>query len=142
VPPDRSTIDAALLAHLAEDLALAALMPDGVHFDEAPPDARAFVIVSLFQEQDVATFGGRAIDDALYLVKAVAFGTSAVEAAAAAARIDALLENAVLVVAGYTGMALYREQAIAYPEVDDLDPSIRWQHRGGHYRVQCSVNGA
>src|SRR5262245_31508183 len=89
--PDSSAIDAALINLLAADATLRTSMPDGVFFDEAPPNLRNFVIVSLFKEDDVAVFGLRAIEDALYLVKAVSFGTSGTQVKAAAARIDELL---------------------------------------------------
>ena len=139
MPLDRAAIDDALVAVLAGDAALAALMPDGVWFDQAKPNARQFVLVSLFSARDGATFGGRALEDAVYLVKAVSFSTSPAAALAAAARIDTLLEDAALAVAGATCMALYREQAVRYPELDALDPAIVWQHVGGHYRVQFSL---
>ena len=142
MPPDRRAITEALVAALAGDAALMALLPDGVWVAEAPPHKRRFATVTLFHGDDRATFGGRAIDDALYVVKAVVFDKSPNAAADAAARIDAVLENAALVVAGFTCMAVYREQPVDYPEVDDLDPSLRWQHQGGQYRVQFSVNGA
>jgi len=65
-PPDSSAIDAAIVAALLADAALSALMPDGVFVDEASPGAQRFVIVSLLSSLDVATFGGRAIEDARY----------------------------------------------------------------------------
>ena len=140
MPPDSSEIDAAIVGVLANDAQLRAIMPDGVYFDEAPPACRNFVIVSLFHSDDVGFFPGRrGVEDLLYVVKGVAFGTSGATVKAAAARIDQLLENATLVVAGYECMSVAREQRIRYPEVDDVDPSIRWQHRGGHYRVSMAI---
>jgi len=139
---DRAAIDDALVAVLAGDATLAGLLPDGVWFDEAPPNARQFALVALLSTRDEATFGGRALEDAVYLVKAVSFDKSAATALAAAAQIDALLEDASLAVAGGDCLAVFREQAIRYPEVDALDPSIRWQHCGGHYRVQFAVSAA
>lgn len=135
---DSSDIDSALVAMLAGDATLTALLPGGVYIDEAPPGSTRFVIVSLVDEADDAVFGQRAIEDALYLVKAVALSTAGADLKAAAARIDALLEDGVLTVAGYTPMALFREARIRLTEVDQLDPSIRWFHRGGHYRAQQS----
>jgi hypothetical protein len=140
VLPDSSEIDAALVAVLANDAQLKAIMPDGVYFDEAPPACRNFVIVSLFHSDDVAFFPARrSVEDLLYVVKGVSFGTSGATVKAAAARIDQLLENAALVVNGYDCMTVHREQRIRYPEVDAIDPSIRWQHRGGHYRVAMAI---
>ncbi len=140
MPLDSALIDAALLARLSGDAALTALCPDGVYVDEAKQNAQRFVIVSLVEAFDEATFGlGRTIESSLYLVKAVMFGNSSLQAAQAAARIDVLLEDVPLTAAGYTGMALYREDRMRMTEVDEADPSLRWQHRGGRYRVEMSI---
>ena len=139
IAPDSSDIDAALVAVLYADSLLRQLMPDGVWMDEAPPGLTRFVLVSLIDERDVPVFGGRAFEDALYAVKAVALGTaSGIVVKAAASRIDALLEDQSFDVAGYTWMTTHRETRVRAKEVDDLDPSIRWFHRGGHYRVQVA----
>jgi hypothetical protein len=136
--PDSSAIDNALVAKLGADVTLMALMPNLVYMDEAPKNATRFVIVSLVDEVDEPRFGGCAYEDALYLVKAVelkpAVGTGNVQAAAA--RIQVLLNDQVLTVAGYSHMVMHRESRIRTTEVDDVDASIRWFHRGGHYRVQ------
>jgi hypothetical protein len=57
----------------------------------------------------------------------------------AAARIDTLLDNGTLAVAGYKLMLIQREERVRVTEVDDVDRSIRWQRRGGRYRVMTSV---
>lgn len=142
---DSSDIDAALVAMLGADSTLLSYCPNGVFWDEAPPGSTRFVIVSLRDEEDEAVFGGRAIEDHLYLVKAVALSTAGANLKEAAARIDALLENqpvglgSPVSVAGYTWMACHRERRVRYTEVDDADPSLRWRHRGGEYRVQMSL---
>jgi len=138
LPPDSSDVDAALVAKLGADSALLALMPNGVYVDEAPPGMTRFVIVSLVDEHDEAEFGRRAIEDALYLVKAVALSTAGANIRAAAARIDALLEDGALTVAGYTHMTMHRVERVRVTEVDDLDATLRWQHRGGRYRVMVA----
>lgn len=137
--PDSSAIDAALLATLVNDATLAALMPDGVWIDEAKQGATRFVIVSLITETDEGDFDGRAYEDALYLVKAVEKSSSGSNAKTAAARIDVLLEDQALTATGYNWMATFREERVRYAEVDAVDASIRWQHRGGRYRVQMSI---
>ena len=96
------------------------------------------MIVSFVDENDEAVFGGRAIEDGLYLVKAVSLSTAGVNMQAAAARIDTLLDEQTLTVSGYTHMAMFRESRVRITEVDDEDASIRWFHRGGRYRVQQS----
>jgi len=137
--PDSSAIDAAILAKLVNDATLASLLPDGVWMDEASQGSTRFVIVSLVQEFDQGVFGGRAIEDAVYLVKAVEKSASGVNIKAAAARIDVLLEDQSLSATGYTWMSTVREERVRFTEVDEIDPSIRWQHRGGRYRIQFSV---
>lgn len=138
--PDSSAIDNALIAKLGADAALLALCPNGIWPDEAPAGSTRFVIVSLVDEVDEPMLGGRAYEDALYLVEARMLSTVAgATIGAAAARIDALLEDKPLVVPGYTWMTLHREARVRMTEVDDLDPSIRWYRRGGQYRLQMSV---
>ena len=133
-----SGIDQAIVALLAADAPLAALLPDGVFVDEAPGGAERFVIVALLHEQDEAVFGGRAIEDGLFLVKAVA-RAGAVDMAAAEARIDEVLEDAVLMVTGYSPMLVTREGRVRETERDATDETIRWLHRGGRYRVAMAI---
>jgi len=138
--PDSSDIDNALIARLGADATLLALAPNGAYWEEAPPGSTRFVIVSLVDENDVQQFGARSYEDALYAVEVRMLSTVAGNnPKAAAARIDVLLEDVPLVVAGYTPMRLHRESRIRMTEVDEVDPSIRWYRRGGNYRVQMSL---
>ena len=75
--PDSSDVDNALVAKLGADVTLLGYMPNGVYFDKAPAAMTRFVIVSLATHDDVRQFGGRAFEDALYLVKAVGRSTPA-----------------------------------------------------------------
>lgn len=142
---DSSDVDAALVALLQADSTLAALTPGGWFMDEAPAGLTQFGVVSLVDEHDEPMFGGRAFEDALYLVKVVELSTVAVKhAKAAAARIDALLDPqpplppATLTIPGYGLMVSRRESRVRSTEVDDVDSSIRWYHRGGRYRVMVA----
>lgn len=139
--PDSGQIDNAVLAKLNGDATLLAMLPQGAHFEEAPAGSKRFVIVSLADEVDAHGFDGRVIEDAEYLVKAVALSTVATEAnmRAAAARIDTLLEGGTLTATGYTLMTMHRTRRIRVTEVDDSDPSVRWFHRGGFYTVTMSA---
>lgn len=138
--PDSSDIDAALVVKLGSDATLLSYCPNGVYVDEAPPGVTRFVIVSLLDEIDVDQFGGTAYEDALYLVEARMLSTVAgANPKAAAARIQTLLHDQSLTVAGYASMTVHREARLRQTEVDDIDPSIRWHRRGGQYRVQMSV---
>jgi len=132
---DSSEVDAALSAKLLNDATLMAIMTDGVYFDEAAQGKTKFVIVSLIAEFDEPMFNARAFEDATYLVKAVAKSSSGADVKTAAARIDTLLEQGTMTITGYGLMAMRRIERVRYTEVDDQDPSIRWQHRGGRYQV-------
>lgn len=140
--PDAGVIDAALVARLGADSQLLALMPDGVFFDEAPHGAQRFVLVTLVSAKDVATQGRagerRAMEDIVYEVTAVMLGSSAPECATAATRIDALLEDQPLDGAGYDGLACYRVERVRTTATDRSDAALRWQVRGGRYRVQVA----
>lgn len=136
---DSSDIDNALIAKLGADATLLALCPNGVYWDEAPPNSNRFVVVSFVEQHDEPMFSGRAFEDALYLVKAVMISTANGDIKAAAARIDTLLDQQPLTVSGY-GVSLMRRVArVRMTEVDDQDQSIRWFHRGGHYAVVASA---
>src|SRR6476469_4160692 len=130
---DSSNIENAVIALLGSDATLLALVPNGVYYDEAPPGATRFVIVSIVDENDVPMFSGRAFEDALLLVKAVMLSTDGGDIKAASARIDALLDQQALTVSGYATVMMRRESRIRLTEVDDVDQSIRWLHRGGRY---------
>jgi hypothetical protein len=137
---DSSNIDEALLAVLANDATLRSLMPDGVFLNEARPGAKRFVLVTVEDADDRARFGGRAYEEVRYLVKAVGFATLNPNMKAAAFRIDQLLEDMPLTVPGYTHMVMSREGRIPpATEVDDIDPSLRWYHWGGRYRVMQAI---
>ncbi len=41
---------------------------------------------------------------------------------------------------GFAVTGMYREARVRYTEVDEVDPSIRWQHRGGKYRICAGVS--
>ncbi len=136
---DSSDIDNGLVSKLGGDATLLALCPNGAYWDQAPPGATRYVIVSLIDERDEPMFGSPAYEDALYLVKAVMLSTAGGDIKAAAARIQALLENSTLTVSGYTTMTIHRESRFRETETDESDSSIRWFHRGGHYRVVMST---
>lgn len=143
---DAFLVTNALVAKLQADAALQALMPDGAWPLVAPPGLKRFVIVSLIEATNVRQFGGLAHKDALYLVEARALSTTEGDVQAAAARIDVLLDPtpplppATLTVPGYALIAMGQrcEADVEAVEVDDLDPSIRWNRCGGHYRVMVA----
>jgi len=136
--PDSSAIANALIAKLGADTALLALVPDNVHEDMGPEGATRFVVVSQILATDQSVlFEGRVIEDALFLVEArVLKGAGPTSAcAAAAARIDELLEDGTLDVPGFQVSAMFREEFVRGTEVDERDRTIVWKRRGGRYRV-------
>lgn len=140
--PDSSLVEDALVTLLLNDSKLKSLMPDGVFWDQARDPAKRFVIVSMVDEDDEAVFDEnrpRAIEDYLFLVKAVALVSTGANIKAAAHRIDKLLEDEDLQIEGYSLMTMHRETRVKYTEVDEVEQSIRWQHRGGRYRIQVAL---
>jgi hypothetical protein len=131
-------ITLALLAILQADSALAVLLPDGVWFAEAPPGAVRFAIVSLISALDVPIFGGPAFKDAVYLVEARALSLAGGNVEAAYARIAELLTDAALTITGYGAMLVQFEEDVEMVEVDEIDPSIRWNRCGGHLHVMVA----
>lgn len=138
-PPDSTVIEDTIIGVLSADAALRALLPHGIYADLAPANARAFGIVSLVEARDVAQFGGRSYEDVALLIKAVCASSSGATCDDAAARIAQLLEDVPLTIAGYGWMTTHREERVRYTEVDQVDAALRWQHRGGRYRVQVAI---
>lgn len=144
---ENPAITNALIAYLLADAALMALVPDGVFKSVAGAslatggNATRFVIVSLIDGHNTRVFGRRAFREALYLVEARMLSTTGGNVDAAAARIDAVLDPqppaspVELTIPGWGLMACYQDEAIESIEVDEDDPSIRWDRAGGRYGV-------
>jgi hypothetical protein len=140
VTSDSSDLDAAVIGLLQADATLTGLLADGLYIDVAPPNAKQFAIVSLVDELDDDVFEGRVVEDVLYLIKAVELSTVPTKnIKPAAARIDALLHRALFLAPGYREATAQRERRLRWTEVDEIDKSIRWAHRGGHYRVMATL---
>jgi hypothetical protein len=144
VLPNSWDIDAAVIGALQADSALLALTPDGVFYDLAPPGAKRFVIVSLIDPTDTSEFGRRTMESNLYLVEARGLSTvfTTANAKAAAARIDAILQDQPLTIPGYAWLDTSRDDNQARTRVvepDAIDPSLRWLRGGGFYRVRASL---
>jgi hypothetical protein len=136
-----AAVDAALVAVLAADAALTALVPDGVYLDVAPaakPPKTRFVIVQLQTHTDTEGFRAPIYEECRYRITARILSPTAADADAAAYRIHTLLETTVLAVAGYTHMATLRADRVRVLDVDAIDPDIRWQVSGGDYEVFVS----
>jgi hypothetical protein len=135
-----STVTIAILQILQADMALRLLLPDGVFFAEARPGSTRFVIVSLVSSVEAPMFGGPAYKDTVYLVEARALTTAAssTDVENAFARITTLLTDAELTMPEYGAMLTQFEEELESVEVDDIDPSIRWNRVGGHLHVMVA----
>lgn len=144
MPPDSSDIDNALVAKLSSDPTLLGLMPNGVYFGLAPEKSTQYVLVALADSHDEPMFGGRAFEEYVYAVKAVEMSTVATRnVKAAGARIDAILDppappRLALTIPGYALKLSRRQERIRYDEIDEVDHSIRWSHRGALYTLWVS----
>jgi hypothetical protein len=139
---DSAYVEHALVAYLAADPILATLLPDGIYLDRADvvPDAAAFAVVMLVHESDVLTFEGRVGEVYVFLVLATARDTIVT---AAAARIDALLEDAIFPIpGGFTLQAIVRSDRIAHDEPDPVDPDVTWTWHGGEYGLLVALDAA
>jgi hypothetical protein len=136
---DSSDIDAAVIGVLQTDPTLKALLPDGVFMDAAPPGVKRFVLMGIEDSIDRPTYDRpRVVEEVLYFVKAVALSTAGANMKAAAHRIDTLLKDARLTTApGYQEIYVHRarleQPRLRDVEVDAIDASIQWLHRGGRY---------
>jgi hypothetical protein len=139
---DSRAIDTALYDVLSNDGPLAALCPDGVWWDVAPEKGLRFVLLTVADADDEPMFNGRAWEDILYLVKVVvlqAVPNASDIAGDAAERLDELLDGGTLTVPGYSTMIMQREKRARLTEISEANPSIKWFHRGGWYRVVMST---
>jgi hypothetical protein len=136
---DTSNIANAMIALLGADATLLGYCPNGVYYDEAPPESTQFVIVSMIEAVDEPQFQGTAFEDGTYLVKAVMLSTANGDIKSAAARINALLDQQPLTATGYSVSIMRRVKPLRETEVDEEDETIRWQHRGGWYQVVASA---
>ena len=140
MPPDSSDLDNALVAYLAADAALTALLPDGVYLDEISAGARAFALITIVDAIDVEVFStaGPGYETVLYEITATVLAGTSANIKGAAARIHELLQDQTFPIPGYLLTACYREDRVRNIEKDEIDPDVRWFHRGGRYRIQAS----
>lgn len=129
----------ALVAVLANDPTLQALLPDGVYFDVAAQGAQQFAVIGLTGHVDLLVFGGRDEEFRFYIL-AVGLSTTPDDGVdAAAERIHALLDRQVLTVPGYKVNTVYRSGYEDKRAVDPVNASVRWQQRGGAYVVRAEA---
>jgi hypothetical protein len=136
-----TAVKRALYGRLAGDTTLNALLASpaagyskSIYFQVAPDNA-AFPFV-IFQRQagtptDAMTRPG-ALENDVWLIKAVDRSTTADPAEAIAARVQALLNDATLSISGGTLLYLRRQSDVEYPEVTN---GIQYKHAGALYRL-------
>lgn len=104
-------------------------------FYQVAPEGAHFPYVVFNKQSGVPTeaFGDpSALENDVWLVKAVDRDSSADDAEAAAARITALLNDAALSISGATLLYLRRQSDVDYSEVSD---GVAYRHAGSLYRL-------
>jgi hypothetical protein len=150
VTTDSLTPTGAIVAYLDADATLAALATGGVWTDPAPEAATpitsgavapVFVTVGLLSDRPQWCSGSLGFHDALYTVQAVGPSDRLEDIEAASLRIYELLtrsEAAGREIEGWEIGGLRLEAAIEFPD-PEVATGIRWEHRGGQYRVLAAV---
>jgi hypothetical protein len=141
--PHRSAVDTALLALLRADVDLAAILGGAnVYLGDGPDHLTKLVLVLPGPSHVERMFTGQTAYELLvYSVTANIQAADWVDAFAAAARIDALLDGQPLDVIGYSLMVMKRTEHVApYDERDDVNNV--WQHAGGLYEIWVSPTTA
>ena len=132
---DPNEVDRAVIGALAADAELASLLPGGVYWDLAPVGTTAFVLVSLSTSRGLAELANRdTFREFVYLVKAVARGSSSSPTSAADKRIQTILDGQPLDLAAAGGelMVMRWVDRVRYTETSGDEV---WTHRGGRYQV-------
>ena len=125
----------AIYSRLAADATLTGLLsaPDAIYHGTAPQTALFPLVV--FQRLSGTPdwqFAQAHIQDDVWLVKAISRGSSASPAEDIAARVDAVLSDAPLAVAGRALLAVYRISDLDYDEVESGET---YHHAGSQYRL-------
>ena len=133
-----NALEKALYSALSGDATLTGLLSSataiyqGVAPDGADPP---YVVYGKQANTKTYTFGAKAWDNSLYLIKAVDERPSAARAGTIQDRLEVLLTDAALTVTGRTHLYLRPETDVDYPEVDQ--GRTTW-HRGHLYRIYTS----
>ena len=132
-------IDAALYTKLSGGTALTNLLGGTAIYQYLAPEGvdPPYVIYQRQSQVPINVLSGVAIEDAVYMVKGVTEGPSAVTAGSVASAIDTLLQDQSLTISGYTHLHLRRESSIDYVETDN---GVRYSHRGATYRIMADPN--
>lgn len=99
------------------------------------PDKAGYPFVTIDRQSGIPThaFGKPiAFEEDVWIIKAIDRALSADAADDIAARLDVLLNDAVLSISGYDLMYLRRMSAVEY---DEQDSGVTYKHSGGNYRI-------
>lgn len=131
-----NAVDAALWAKLTGDATLMGLATGGVYHRVAPAGTSTpFVVFNLQDGESSYTQGRLATRDLVYLVKGIDEGLSGKVAGQIDERVNVLLTDVMLTVAGWTNIYLRRSSDVEYIEVAD---GVVYQHVGGLYDVMVT----
>jgi hypothetical protein len=139
--PEGAGVDTAIVDYLNADATLAAALPDGAYYGEAPPGAKRFLVVDLVTHEDVGAYGDDAYQTITYLVRAIALSSLVDEGAmqTIASQLYTVLHGAQIPVAGYAaGVTLARVARIRATVPDLIDKTLRWYYRGGQFVAHAS----
>lgn len=105
-----------------------------IYHSKAPDKAGyPFVTIDRLSGIPTHTFGKPiALEEDIWIIKAIDRALSADAADDAAARLDTLLNDATLSISGYDLLYLRRQSAVEYDEDSD---GVTYKHSGGQYRV-------
>jgi hypothetical protein len=129
-------VRSALYAALAADGALTALLssPTAIHHRVVPQNgALPALVFSKVAGTPEWMFDSAHIQSDVWLIKGIAKGASSTRAEDIAARVDAVLTDAVFPVVGRVLLSVYRELDVDYEE---LTSGERYHHVGSNFRVQ------
>jgi hypothetical protein len=130
-----NALGTAVFQKLTADSTLGAMLAGtaAVYQGQAPQGAGLpYVVFNQQAETDNYTLATRAFEEYVILVKGVTKATSPGVAGAISSRIDEVLTDGSLTVAGQAQMYLRREQQIKYPEIDSGET---YWHSGGLFRI-------
>lgn len=124
-----------LYQRLSGDATLTGLLssPSAI-FHRVAPQTATFPVVVFHKAAGtpVNQFGGAHVQNDLWSVRAISQGSSSTAAETIAARVDVLLDNAVLAITGRAHLYLRRDSDIDMSEQDGADT---YQHCGSLYRL-------
>lgn len=127
-------VRSALYAKLTGDATLTAAVGSRVYYEVAPASATYPLIIFAKVSRVVPrVMTGQAYSDALWLVKGVDKASSANAVDDIASRIETILDDGSLTIAGQQVMAILHDSDVQYSEVTE---GVTYHHSGARYRLR------